>query len=168
MKRPVEPRFQQPIRRLAKLAAFGATCLSTTAFASIDAFPSYVSFGQERVGSRSIPTYVTITNRGPNEVRSISVSHSCFSNFDVQSFSCFGPMRVGQSCSLTITYAPLNEGYHSCSISIYADGSFASVSASGNATERLLPLMVPLKAKASSAPAARQMPTAVPAVLPAR
>jgi hypothetical protein len=102
----------------------------------IDAFPSFLNFGDTTVGRRSLPRSVTITNRGPQDVTYINVFPSCGLDFDITSNSCYGPLRPYQSCYINVSFAPYREGYQSCSITISSSVSSAYISASGRGVKR--------------------------------
>lgn len=119
-----------------------AVFASTPAFAYIDAFPTYITFGDTVVGSRSIPQTVVVTNRGTDDVNGIQVFPSCGTDFDVSGGTCFGILRPNQSCYVDVTFTPFSEGYRSCSIYISGVGSSSAyVTASGQGVKREYPYL---------------------------
>jgi hypothetical protein len=125
---------------------------ATPALAMIDAFPSYLNFGDTTVGRRSLPRTVTITNRGQQDVTYVNVFPSCGLDFDITSNSCYGPLRPYQSCYINISFSPYREGYQSCSITISSSVSSAYISASGRGVKRNI-----------AAPTAAKKPRPMPA-----
>jgi hypothetical protein len=113
---------------------------ATPALAYIDAFPSFLNFGDTVVGRRSFSQSVTVTNRGQEDISYINVSPSCGITFDVSSGSCFGPLRANQSCYVNVTFSPIREGYESCSIYVSSSQGSASISASGRGVKSNSPL----------------------------
>jgi hypothetical protein len=118
------------------LALIALVLMSTPALAYIDAFPSFLNFGDTVVGRRSIPRSVTVTNRGQDDVNYVNVFPSCGLAFDVSPGSCFGPLRANQSCYFNVTFSPDREGYQSCSINVTTSAGSAYISASGRGVKR--------------------------------
>lgn len=103
--------------------------MDSTAFATINAFPTSVSFFNVSVGMFQ-SRQVTVQNlNGPAE--QVSVSNSCFGDFMVNNM-CNLTLGPNASCSIDIQFQPRREGYQSCSIFISGlHGGGANVSVSG-------------------------------------
>jgi hypothetical protein len=103
--------------------------MSSTAFATINAFPTSVNFFNVGIGLFQSQR-VTVQNlNGPAE--QVSVSNSCFGDFMVSNM-CNLTLGPNDSCSIDIQFQPRRQGYQSCSIFISGlRGGGANVSVSG-------------------------------------
>jgi hypothetical protein len=109
--------------------------MSSTAFATINAFPSSVNFFNVKIGLFQSQR-VTVQNlNGPAE--QVSVSNSCFGDFMVNSM-CNLTLGPNDSCSIDIQFQPRREGFQICSIFISGlHGGGANVSVSGQGVRSL-------------------------------
>jgi hypothetical protein len=105
--------------------------MSSTAFATINAFPTWVNFFNVKIGMFQSQR-VTVQNlNGPAE--QVSVSNSCFGDFMVNSM-CNLTLGPNDSCSIDVQFQPRREGYQSCSIfirSLRGGSANVNVSAQG-------------------------------------
>ena len=122
---------------MTKLFLLAALLTSSSAFASMSVSPWSIDFFTQDVGSRSFPEQLTIRNDGPNDIRSLRISSNCYGDFDVQAYFCYGPLRPYQSCRLDVTFAPLRDGYQSCTMRVMSDdGSMETVWVTGTGVMR--------------------------------
>jgi hypothetical protein len=66
-----------------------------------------LSFGTRSIGTTSIAQTVTLTNTGtaPLQISSVTVTTATAGEF-LASESCPGTVAVGQTCTLSVTFAP--------------------------------------------------------------
>lgn len=110
--------------------------LPVAASASLYASPSSISFYGTVEGGRSISQSTSVTNNGPEDARSVSVSHSCSLDYQVDAYSCNGPLAVYQSCRISVTHTPFREGYSSCQIRVSSETSTTTIYVSGTAVKK--------------------------------
>jgi hypothetical protein len=92
-----------------------------------------VSFGRQRIGTRSVPRKVRLTNAGTEVVivNNISVTDANDGDF-AETNTCGNRLAAGASCFITVTFAPSAKGKKTASISITdGNGSQQKVMLSG-------------------------------------
>ena len=109
------------------------TLISIPSFAYILVSPSFVSFGQVKVGGFSGGWRTINVHNQNNKPVYIDISSFCPMEFRVTNM-CYGQLYANGSCSFNIDYSPQSPGYHSCTITIRdSEGGYQSVSVSGSA-----------------------------------
>jgi len=100
--------------------------------------PASLAFGNQRVGTTSPSTSVTLTNSGTADltISSIGITGTNASDY-AQTNTCQSPLAAGASCSISVTFAPTATGNRAASISIVdsATGSPHMVGLSGTGTQ---------------------------------
>lgn len=108
------------------------TKVAPTVVPSITLTPSYLIFPDTAVGTASAPVSVTITNTANNPVTISSVTaQSGNPHFAVASNSCDTTVQARASCTLSVTFSPVNNGL---------DWSWVTVSDNAFAGPHSLPL----------------------------
>jgi hypothetical protein len=115
---------------------FTLTGTGVTAGTQVTLAPTSLSFGNQVISSVSAPQTVTITNTGTSTLYIMSISVS--SNFQ-ETNTCgalLNVLNVGQSCTVSVTFAPTATGSLSGALSISdtATGSPQTVALSGIGT----------------------------------
>ncbi|PYX58174.1 MAG: hypothetical protein DMG76_09905 [Acidobacteria bacterium] len=82
---------------------------------------STLSFGTQKVGTRSQPHPVTFTNTGTGTLtlKGIAISPRLFT----QSNTCASSLAAGAHCTVSVQFAPSLQGLLAGSLSIQDDGS---------------------------------------------
>jgi hypothetical protein len=81
--------------------------------------PPSVIFRSQRIGTKSAPKKIRLTNKGPGAVilNSISIADANGGDFD-ETNTCGNRLAVGASCFITVTFTPSAKGKKTASISI--------------------------------------------------
>ncbi len=99
--------------------------------------PASLSFGDQKVGTKSAPKNVTITNVGTTTltISGISLTGTNAGDFS-QTHTCGGTLGAGASCTISVTFHPSATGARSAAVSISDNGggSPQKVSLSGTGT----------------------------------
>jgi hypothetical protein len=111
--------------------------ISGTATA-IKASPGSLTFGSQKVGTKSAPQTVTVTNEGRTAVRfsSLGVSGSDYKDF-TETNNCTGhSIEPGASCQVQVTFAPTKTGGRDATLYIEPQGTtsppFVDLSGTGS------------------------------------
>jgi hypothetical protein len=111
--------------------------LSGTATA-IKAAPGSLTFGSQKVGTKSAPQTVTVTNEGGTAVRfsSLGVSGTDYKDF-TETNNCTGhSIGPGASCQVQVTFAPTKAGSRDATLYIDPQGTtsppFVDLSGTGS------------------------------------
>jgi hypothetical protein len=85
--------------------------------------PSSVNFGNQRVGTTSLPKKITLTNKSSSTVSitGISITGTSSSNF-TQTNTCGTSVAGGANCTLTVTFTPSAKGARSATVSVSDNG----------------------------------------------
>lgn len=85
--------------------------------------PLTLTFASQKVGTTSPPQKVTVTNHGTT---ALSVSQIYLSGMDIHDFTehnnCPASIKVGASCTITVTFTPTKTGRRNSSVTIADDG----------------------------------------------
>jgi hypothetical protein len=98
--------------------------------------PASLSFGNQPVGTHSLPRRITLTNKGiaTVSITKISVTGADLGDF-TQTNTCGGSVASGASCFITVTFTPAAKGKRTANISVTNNGGgspqTAAVSGSG-------------------------------------
>jgi hypothetical protein len=121
----------------------GCTCLYGAPDGSrpplLTATPQLVSFGGQPVGTASAPQAVTVSNLcgTPVNIASVTLGGNNPENFS-HADSCYGGMSLsgGQSCGLSVTFAPVANTAVSAKLTIASDSQTGplTIALSGNGT----------------------------------
>ena len=99
--------------------------------------PTKLSFGNEKVGTKSKPQKVTLTNKGAVtlHITSLGITGANAGDFS-ETNNCGKSVASGKSCTITVRFAPLVKGQRSANVSVYDDGggSPQQVPLKGNGT----------------------------------
>jgi hypothetical protein len=99
--------------------------------------PTAFNFGNQPVGTKSLPKKITLSNKGtvPLSITKISVIGTNAADF-TQANTCGTGIAAGESCFITVTFTPSAEGARSASISVTDNGGASpqSVGLSGTGT----------------------------------
>jgi FG-GAP-like repeat/Abnormal spindle-like microcephaly-assoc'd, ASPM-SPD-2-Hydin len=83
--------------------------------------PSTLNFGSQKVGTKSKPQAVIVTNRGSTALNFTSIQIS--DNFEfTQTNNCGSQIAAGASCKVAVTFAPFQKGTESGHLTITDDG----------------------------------------------
>ena len=99
--------------------------------------PAGLAFGSQKVGTRSTPQQIVLTNTGqaPLNVRRVMFGGKDPGDFS-QTNTCVGQVAAGAGCTITVTFKPLKKGTRSASLSISDNGGAspqeAAVSGTGS------------------------------------
>jgi len=111
--------------------------LSGTGVSAVVLSPTTVDFGNQNVGTTSVPIPVTLTNRGPN---TLSITQIAIKGADAGDFAqtndCGSTVPPHGHCTITVTFTPTVKGQRSAKVSVSDDGggSPQSVPLSGTGT----------------------------------
>jgi VCBS repeat protein/HYDIN/CFA65/VesB family protein/ASPM-SPD-2-Hydin domain-containing protein len=83
--------------------------------------PSTLNFGSQKVGTKSKPQAVTVTNTGSTALNFTSIQISDNSEF-TQTNNCGTQIAAGASCKIAVTFAPFQNGTQSGHLTITDDG----------------------------------------------
>jgi hypothetical protein len=85
--------------------------------------PIKVNFGNQPVGTRSLPKKITLTNKGGAAVNitSISITGADAGDF-AETNTCGKSVASGASCFIKITFKPLVKGKRTADVSVYDNG----------------------------------------------
>ena len=85
--------------------------------------PTRLSFGSQKVGTTSPPQQVQLTNVGNTgiSISQIVIGGSGLSDF-AQTNTCEPGIGAGASCTISVTFKPLNRGNHGAFMLIYDNG----------------------------------------------
>ncbi len=103
----------------------------------VELSPEGVNFGDQKVGTKSSPVPVTLTNKGKT---SLSISKIAITGNDPEDFSqknnCGTSVPPGGQCKISVTFAPTAKGTRSGMLSVSDDGggSPQTVSLAGTGT----------------------------------
>jgi len=85
--------------------------------------PASLTFGSSKVGTKSSPKQIQLTNTGAT---SLTVSGVKFAGRDpgdfAQTNTCVGQVAAGASCSITVTFKPIKTGSRSASVRVSDSG----------------------------------------------
>jgi hypothetical protein len=99
--------------------------------------PASLTFGSQKVGTKSSPKLIRLTNTGTT---SLTVSSVKFGGKDPGDFSqtntCVGQVAAGASCTIGVTFKPIKTGSRSASVSVSDSGGASpqQVAISGTGT----------------------------------
>jgi hypothetical protein len=99
--------------------------------------PGAVNFGNQPVGIKSLPTKVTLSNKGAVAVNIARISIAGTDEHDfAETNTCGKTVPAGESCFITVTFTPLAKGSRTASVSITDNGggSPQKVSLAGKGT----------------------------------
>ena len=83
--------------------------------------PPTLNFGSQKVGTKSKPQAVTVTNHGSTALNFTSIQIS--DNFEfTQTNNCGTQIAAGASCKIAVTFAPFQKGTQSGHLTITDDG----------------------------------------------
>jgi archaellum component FlaF (FlaF/FlaG flagellin family) len=103
----------------------------------VELSPEGLNFGDQKVGTKSTPVPVTLTNKGKT---SLSISKIAITGNDPGDFTqknnCGTSVPAGGQCKISVTFAPTAQGARSAMLSVSDDGggSPQTVSLSGTGT----------------------------------
>jgi len=85
--------------------------------------PTSLTFGSQKVGTKSPPQQVQLTNHGnaPLTVSSVKIVGKDPGDFS-QTNTCVGQVAAGASCTITVTFKPIKKGSRSASVSVSDSG----------------------------------------------
>ena len=97
--------------------------LSGTGVSAVEFSPTSVDFGNQNVGTTSVPIPITLTNRGPNtlSITQIAIKGSNAGDF-AQTSDCGNSVPPGGHCTITVTFTPTVKGPRSAKVSVSDDG----------------------------------------------
>jgi archaellum component FlaF (FlaF/FlaG flagellin family) len=99
--------------------------------------PASLNFGDQTVGTTSLPKTITLSNKGSVAVSidSISITGTNLGDF-AQTNTCGTGVAAGASCSITVTFTPSASGRRTASVSVSdsGGGSPQSIALSGVGT----------------------------------
>jgi hypothetical protein len=99
--------------------------------------PTSVNFGNQPVGTKSLPKRITLTNKGSVAVSisGISITGTNASDF-AQTHTCGTSVAAGASCFIRVTFKPSAKGKRAAAVSVNDDGggSPQKVTLTGNGT----------------------------------
>jgi hypothetical protein len=82
-----------------------------------------VNFGNQKVGTRSEPVPVTLTNVGTTTV---NISQIAFTGTDAEDFSqtnnCGNSVPAGGGCAIKVRFKPKAQGHRSADLAVTDDG----------------------------------------------
>jgi hypothetical protein len=111
--------------------------LSGTGVSAVEFSPASVDFGNQNVGTTSVPIPITLTNIGPNtlSITQIAIKGSNAGDF-AQTNDCGNSVPPGGHCTITVTFTPTVKGQRSAKVSVSDDavGSPQTVPLSGTGT----------------------------------
>jgi hypothetical protein len=85
--------------------------------------PTKVNFGNQPVGTRSLPKRITLTNKGDAAVNITGIS---ITGVDAKDFAetntCGKSVASGASCFIKVTFKPLAKGKRTADVSVYDNG----------------------------------------------
>jgi len=86
--------------------------------------PSSLNFGSQKVGTKSTPQDITVTNTGHNGVTVSSLTIAGNTPFDYsQTNTCGKRIAPEASCTITVTFGPLAKGTRSATLEILGSGA---------------------------------------------
>ncbi|HYA24647.1 MAG TPA: FG-GAP-like repeat-containing protein, partial [Terriglobales bacterium] len=83
--------------------------------------PTQLTFPAQKVGTKSTPQSVTLTNTGPTALTIFSVTITKLEEF-TQTNNCVPQVAAGASCTIEVTFAPTSKGTHEATVSISDNG----------------------------------------------
>lgn len=85
--------------------------------------PAKLSFGNEKVGTKSKPQKITLTNKGAVTVHitSLGITGTNAGDF-TETNNCGKSVASEKSCTITVRFAPLVKGQRAADVSVYDDG----------------------------------------------
>jgi hypothetical protein len=85
--------------------------------------PVSLNFGNQHVGTKSVPEKITLTNKGRVSVNitSVAITGENSGSF-TQTNTCVRTIAAGASCSITVTFGPLAKGNRAAAVSIIDNG----------------------------------------------
>jgi hypothetical protein len=90
---------------------------------AIQLSPTSINFGTVKVGSKSNPQSVTMTNLGTSKVSITSITFTGPNPGDfTRTSTCGNSLSAGANCSISITFVPAAVGSRSASLSITDSG----------------------------------------------
>jgi hypothetical protein len=99
--------------------------------------PTSLNFGNQPVGTKSLPLRVTLSNKGSVAVSITGISITGTNEHDfAEANTCGKTVAAGESCFITVTFKPLADGSRTASVSIgdNGGGSPQKVSLAGTGT----------------------------------
>jgi hypothetical protein len=99
--------------------------------------PSSLNFGDQQVGTKSVPQAATLQNISSSvlTINQISIGGTNANDF-TQTNNCGTSLPIGASCKIKVVFAPMQQGQDSASLNVsyQGAGSPQSVALSGNGT----------------------------------
>ncbi|HYA22720.1 MAG TPA: FG-GAP-like repeat-containing protein, partial [Terriglobales bacterium] len=82
--------------------------------------PTQLTFPAQKVGTKSTPQAVTLTNTGPTALNifSVTINKSDFTETN----NCVPQVGAGANCTIEVTFAPTSKGTHEATVSISDNG----------------------------------------------
>jgi virginiamycin B lyase len=122
------------------IAGVAAVALSPVALASTSQ-PSLPSFAITPLGTLSLPQTVTLSNAGlaPLSLTGLSFVGTDPADFLVGSNGCLGEVGPGESCQLTVSFAPQGQGERAASLQIAGNDPFGPLELAVSGTGGSLP-----------------------------
>ncbi len=99
--------------------------------------PTNLNFGNQPVGTKSLPEKITLSNKGSVAVSITSISFTGANSGDYsQTNTCGNSVPAGASCSISVTFTPSAKGKRTANLSIKDNGggSPQTVSVTGTGT----------------------------------
>jgi hypothetical protein len=86
--------------------------------------PTTLTFGNQPVGTSSLPQMVTLTNVGTKvlNISDMSTVGTNAGDFSISNNTCLPTVQPGASCTFNVTFTPTQTGARSASVSITDDG----------------------------------------------
>ena len=112
--------------------------LALTGFGTYIALaPTSLNFGNQTVGTKSLPKRVTLSNKGSVAVSITGISFTGTNASDfAETNTCGTSVAAGASCSITVTFTPSATGSRSATLSVTDNGGASpqKVSVAGTGT----------------------------------
>ena len=83
--------------------------------------PTQLTFPAQKVGTKSAPQSVTLTNTGPTALTIFSVTITKLEEF-TQTNNCVPQVAAGASCTIEVTFTPTSKGTHEATLSLSDNG----------------------------------------------
>ena len=99
--------------------------------------PTSLNFGNQAVGTKSLPKRVTLSNKGSVAVNITGISFTGTNATDfAETNTCGTSVAAGASCSITVTFTPSATGNRTATLSVTDDGGASpqTVSVAGTGT----------------------------------
>lgn len=100
--------------------------------------PAQLNFPPQKVGGKSAPLHVTVTNEGATSITfsSINLDGTNWRDFSEINTCTAQQLQAGASCTVTVTFSPTKTGQRTATVFIYDDGggTVQSVALTGRGT----------------------------------